>query len=280
MSGGHRARKRFGQHFLTDTHTIDAIVRVLAPQRSDPVVEIGPGLGALTGPLLDHLDALTVVELDRDLAQRLRGWPRVRVIESDVLQVDFSALATELGAGARPPAGGLNVIGNLPYNVSTPILFHLLEHVGAVRRQVFMLQDEVIERMVAPPGSSEFGRLSAMLQWRYRMDKALFVPPEAFDPPPRVDSAVVLMQPRSVNELGLPPGVTEAQLQPVLQAVLAAAFAQRRKLLRHSLGTWLAGQGVDTPFDLQRRAQEVDVAEYVTLAAQVLTQRGGAQPPL
>lgn len=276
MSGNHRARKRFGQHFLVDTHIIDAIVRVLAPQPQDAVVEIGPGLGALTGPLLDRLDALTVIELDRDLAQRLRGWPRVNVVESDVLRVDFGALATQLAPKPGGGTTGLRVIGNLPYNVSSPILFHLLDHVSSVRDQVFMLQNEVIERMVAPPGSADFGRLSAILQWRYRMDKALFVPPEAFDPPPRVDSAVVLMQPRTSDELGLPKGMDEAAFRPVLSAVLAAAFAQRRKLLRHSLGTWLAGQGVDSAFDLQRRAQEVSVAEFVYLACEVVAQRGGA----
>ncbi|HYF21665.1 MAG TPA: 16S rRNA (adenine(1518)-N(6)/adenine(1519)-N(6))-dimethyltransferase RsmA [Ramlibacter sp.] len=247
----HIPRKRFGQHFLADLSVIDGIVRAIAPRAGQPMVEIGPGLAALTQPLVERLGSLTVIELDRDLAARLRQHPQLRVVESDVLRVDFTALAGELGA-AR-----LRVVGNLPYNISTPILFHLLEHVAAVEDQHFMLQKEVVDRMVAAPGTADYGRLSVMLQWRYAMEDVLFVAPAAFDPPPRVDSAVVRMVP-----LAEPAAVDPGLLSELVQV----AFSQRRKLLRHSLGKWLAARGFGGAFDLQRRAEEVPVAEYVQLA--------------
>ena len=247
----HIPRKRFGQHFLTDLGLIDDIVRAIDPRPGEALVEIGPGLGALTNPVVARCERLTVVELDRDLAARLRQRPELHVVESDVLKVDFAALAREL---SQP----LRVIGNLPYNISTPILFHLLNAVEHVRDQHFMLQKEVVDRMAAQPGSKDFGRLSVMLQWRYEIESVLDVPPEAFDPPPRVDSAVVRMTP-----LPAPPAL-DAQL---LGELVTAAFSQRRKLLRHSLGVWLQARGHgDTPFDLQRRAEEVPVAEFVELA--------------
>ena len=246
--GTHHARKRFGQHFLVDPGVIDGIVRVIAPQPGDALVEIGPGLGALTQPLLQRCGALTVIELDRDLAARLRRQPGLEVVEADVLQVDFAALA----AGRR-----LRVVGNLPYNISTPILFHLLAFTACIRDQHFMLQKEVVQRMAAAPGSKDYGRLSVMLQWRYHIESVLDVPPTAFDPPPRVDSAVVSMQPLPVD-----PAVDGDRLA----AVVSSAFSQRRKLLRHTLGRWLEEHGVSTAFDLQRRAEEVPVAEYLALA--------------
>ena len=248
---GHRARKRFGQHFLSDPAVIDALVRAIDPQAGDAVVEIGPGLGALTQPLLQRLQRLTVVELDRDLAARLRALAGLTVMQADVLTVDFGALA-QACAPRR-----LRVVGNLPYNVSTPILFHLLRWADRVQDQHFMLQKEVVERMVAAPGSAAYGRLSIMLQWRYAMECVLEVPPSAFTPPPRVDSAVVRMQPWPQ-----PAPVDAARLQEVVQV----AFSQRRKLLRHTLGRWLHEQGLDGAFDVQRRAEEVPVAEYVALA--------------
>ncbi len=246
----HTARKRFGQHFLTDTGVIDAIVRAIDPRAGQPMVEIGPGLAALTQPLVERLGRLTVIELDRDLAQRLRAHGQLEVIESDVLKVDFTALRAMA-------AGPLRVVGNLPYNISSPILFHLLEHVAAVQDQHFMLQKEVIDRMVAEPATADYGRLSVMLQWRYAMENVLFVPPEAFDPPPRVDSAVVRMVP-----LSAPPAIDVAHLSELVQV----AFSQRRKLLRHTLGKWLEQRGASGDFDLQRRAEEVPVDEYVALA--------------
>ena len=246
--GTHHARKRFGQHFLVDHGVIDGIVRVIAPQPGDALVEIGPGLGALTQPLLRRCGALTVIELDRDLAARLRRQPGLEVVEADVLQVDFAALA----AGRR-----LRVVGKLPYNISTPSLFHLLAFTACIRDQHFMLQREVVQRIAAAPGSKDYGRLSVMLQWRYHIESVLDVPPTAFDPPPRVDSAVVSMQPLPVD-----PDVDGDRLA----AVVSSAFSQRRKLLRHTLGRWLDEHGVSTAFDLQRRAEEVPVAEYLALA--------------
>ena len=249
----HIPRKRFGQHFLADGGVIEDIVNLIAPLPGQAMVEIGPGLAALTKPLVERLGHLTVIELDRDLAVKLRANLKLNVIESDVLKVDFTELAQKM---ATPK---LRVVGNLPYNISTPILFHLLEHVNAIEDQHFMLQKEVIDRMVAKPATSDFGRLSVMLQWRYAMENVLFVPPESFDPPPRVNSAVVRMLPRQdfasldVNRLS---------------EVVKVAFSQRRKLMRHTLGKWLDEKAFGGTFDVQRRAEEVPVAEYIALAQQ------------
>ncbi len=246
----HVARKRFGQHFLDDSAIIDAIVRAIDPRPGQPMVEIGPGLAALTQPLVERLGRLTVIELDRDLAVRLRAHPQLDVVESDVLKVDFAALRERLGAPLR-------IVGNLPYNISSPILFHLLPVASLVQDQHFMLQKEVIDRMVAAPATAAYGRLSVMMQWRYDMEDVLFVPPEAFDPPPKVDSAVVRMVPRPQ-----PAAVDPDRLSTLVQV----AFSQRRKLLRHTLGRWLEAHGMAPCFDLQRRAEEVPVQEYVDLA--------------
>jgi len=245
----HHPRKRFGQHFLHDEAIIDAIVRAIAPRSGQPMVEIGPGLAALSLPLVERLGRLTVIELDRDLAARLRHNPQLQVIEADVLQVDFAQLAHG--------SDKLRVVGNLPYNISTPILFHLLEQAQHVQDQHFMLQKEVVERITAAPATAAYGRLSVMLQWRYVVENILHVPPHAFTPPPRVDSAVVSMQPRAQ-----PAAVQVALLQELVQV----AFSQRRKLLRHTLGRWLETRGYSGSFDTQRRAEEVPVADYVALA--------------
>ena len=246
----HIARKRFGQHFLTDGAVIDAIVDLIAPKPGEALVEIGPGLGAMTNPLLARCEQLTVIELDRDLAQRLRARPGIEVIESDVLQVDFAALAAARGQALR-------VVGNLPYNISSPILFHLLDVAAQVVDQHFMLQKEVVERMAAGPGTKDYGRLSVMLQWRYDIESVLDVGPECFDPPPRVDSAIVRMLP-----LPDAPGVAP----DVLSELVRVAFSQRRKLLRHTLGRWLEERAFAGSFDVQRRAEEVPVADYLALA--------------
>ena len=246
----HIARKRFGQHFLTDGAIIESIVDAIDPQAGDPMVEIGPGLAALTQPLVERLGKLNVIELDRDLAVRLREHPHLNVIESDVLRVDFTQLAADLDTTK------LRVVGNLPYNISSPILFHLLEHVAVVQDQHFMLQKEVIDRMVAKPSTSDYSRLSVMLQWRYDMEDVLFVPPESFDPPPRVDSAVVRMVP-----VAQPPQIDVK----LMEEMVKTAFSQRRKLLRHTLGRWLEARNFAGTFDVQRRAEEVPVAEYVAL---------------
>ena len=253
--GGHIARKRFGQNFLVDQGVIDEIVRAIAPKPGQHLIEIGPGLGALTNPVVERCEHLTVVELDRDLAARLRKRPELTVIESDVLKVDFAQIARDANDGAGQK---LRVIGNLPYNISSPILFHLLPWADMVEDQHFMLQKEVVDRMVASPGCKDFSRLSVMLQWRYRMACVVDVPPGSFDPPPKVNSAVVRMVP-----LAQPP-----QVDPlVLEQMVAVAFSQRRKILRNTLGAWITQNGLQTDFDLQRRAEEVPVQEYVALAA-------------
>jgi len=248
-AGGHLARKRFGQHFLTDRFIIDAIVDAIDPKPDDALVEIGPGLGALTGPLLERCQPLTVIELDRDLAARLRQRPGLEVIEADVLNVDFAALA----AGRA-----LRVVGNLPYNISTPILFHLLDAHAHIADQHFMLQKEVVDRMAATPGSKAYGRLTVMLQWRCHVEHVLDVPPEAFDPPPRVESAVVRLLPLPAR----PGAAVDARL---LGEIVTLAFSQRRKILRATLGRWLEARGFNGVFDVQRRAEEVPVADYVDL---------------
>jgi 16S rRNA (adenine1518-N6/adenine1519-N6)-dimethyltransferase len=271
----HIARKRFGQHFLTDRAIIETIVQAIAPKPGQRVVEIGPGLAALTQPLVERLGHLTVIELDRDLAQRLRSHGQLTVIESDVLKVDFALVnaawnATNLAASVDAVTGQilankLRVVGNLPYNISTPILFHLLDAVDVIEDQHFMLQKEVIDRMVAKPATAAFGRLSVMLQWRYAMENVLLVPPESFDPPPRVNSAVVRMVP-----LVSPAVVSVALLSELVQV----AFSQRRKLLRHTLGRWLEEKGFGGTFDVQRRAEEVPVGTYVELVQQLQLESG------
>ena len=247
----HQARKRFGQHFLTDGSVLDAIVAAIDPKPGEALVEIGPGLGAMSDPLVARCGRLTVIELDRDLAQRLRRRPELTVIEADVLAVDFAALAA-------PSGQRLRVVGNLPYNISTPILFHLLGAVDHVIDQHFMLQREVVARMVAVPCSKDYGRLSVMLQWRYHIESVLEVPPDAFEPKPRVDSAVVRMLP-----------LPQALAPGVLEDLVRVAFSQRRKLLRHTLGRWLEERRFAGAFDVQRRAEEVPVAEYLALATAV-----------
>ena len=251
----HIARKRFGQHFLTDAAIIDGIVGSINPQAGQHMVEIGPGLGALTQPLVERLGHLTVIELDRDLAAGLRSHKQLTVLQSDVLKVNFF----EVQSTATVPHK-LRVVGNLPYNISTPILFHLLDFVQGVEDQHFMLQKEVVDRMVAQPDSAEFGRLSVMLQWRYAMQDVLFVPPESFEPPPRVDSAVVRMVP-----LAQPSTVNRALFSELVQV----AFSQRRKLLRHTLGRWLEQKRYAGVFDVHRRAQEVPMQDYVHLAQEL-----------
>ena len=259
----HIPRKRFGQHFLADRGIIEAIVDAINPKPGQIMVEIGPGLAALTQPLVERLGHLTVIELDRDLAVRLRGHPRLSVIESDVLKVDFCQVAQ---AQSAPK---LRVVGNLPYNISTPILFHLLDFVDVIEDQHFMLQKEVIDRMVARPCTSDYGRLSVMLQWRYEMENVLFVPPESFDPPPRVNSAVVRMVPREN------PAPIDVKL---LSELVQVAFSQRRKLMRHTLGKWLTEKAFAGEFNVQRRAEEVPVAEYLALALELAAQNKPALP--
>ncbi len=251
----HIARKRFGQNFLIDQQVIADIVNAVAPKRDDCVVEIGPGLGALTAPLLQRLDHLHVVEIDRDIIARLRKQyspDKLTIHEGDALEFDFCALA----AGGRQ----LHIVGNLPYNISTPLLFHLASFANSVYDMHFMLQKEVVERMVAEPGTADFGRLSVMLQYRFVMDWLLDVPPESFDPAPKVDSAVVRLIPRPAAELTVK---DEAKFA----ALVTAAFAQRRKMLRNNLKDVL----VDEDFARlgiapTARAEQLSLDDYVRMA--------------
>lgn len=252
----HIARKRFGQNFLIDVQVIADIVNSVAPERQARVVEIGPGLGALTEPLLQRLERLDVVEIDRDIVARLqKRFPpeKLTIHEGDALKFDFSRLLPT-------PGDRLHVVGNLPYNISTPLLFHLAEYADQVIDMHFMLQNEVVERMVAMPGTNDFGRLSVMLQYRFVIDKLLDVPPECFDPAPKVDSAVVRLIPKPASD-------RIARDEAKLAALVAAAFSQRRKMLRNTLKDWL------TPEAFERlgiaptaRAEELSVDDYVRIA--------------
>lgn len=257
----HLPKKRFGQHFLVDNAVIDHIVSAIDPKPGQALVEIGPGQSAITRPLLNLSGRMTVIELDRDLAQVLKNNERLDVIQADVLSVDFAQIHASLGGQA------LRVVGNLPYNISTPILFHLLGFVSLIEDQHFMLQKEVIDRMLAPPHSPDYGRLSVMLQWRYDMTRVLDVGMEAFDPPPRVLSAVVRMVPKVKPSL---PSSKEALLSEMVQV----AFSQRRKILRHTLQPWLEAKGFGGAFDFQRRAQEISVEEYLAVAQSLKETQG------
>jgi 16S rRNA (adenine1518-N6/adenine1519-N6)-dimethyltransferase len=248
----HVARKRFGQNFLVSTGIVAKIVEAIHPQPGDILVEIGPGLGALTDPLLARLEHLHVVEIDRDLIARLRELfapDRLAIHEGDALAFDFGSLGTNL-----------RIVGNLPYNISTPLLFHLAASADAVRDMHFMLQREVVERMVAPPGGSAYGRLSVMLQYRFEMERLFLVPPGAFNPAPKVESAVVRMTPRPRQAL-------TAVDENMLEEVVKAAFSQRRKMLRNTLRERLreedwAALGIDP----KRRAEELAVGDYLRIA--------------
>ena len=251
----HVTKKRFGQHFLHDPAILRRIVQAIAPQRGQRVIEIGPGDGALTLPLLRELGQLTVIELDRDLVPRLRaaasGVGELEIINADVLTVDFSALAA---------AGKLRIVGNLPYNISSPILFHCIDHIDAIDDMHFMLQKEVVERMAAVPGSKVYGRLSVMLQLVCRVDPLLNVPPGAFRPPPKVDSAVVRMTPRPLAERPVVDGALVAR-------VVKAAFGQRRKTLSNALsGVATMDRIVAAGIDPRTRAEQLPPAAFVALA--------------
>ena len=280
----HPARKRFGQHFLIDPTVIDRLIAGLGLRADDRVVEIGPGLGALTGPLLRRLDHLQVIEIDRDLVGRLRQtYPaeRLTIHAADALNVDFSTLAAPAGGDQLPstpvdngrlpnspanngrlPNGSsrLRVLGNLPYNISTPLLFHLARFADVVADMHFMLQKEVVDRMVAAPGSHAYGRLSVMLQYRFIIDGLFDVPPSAFKPPPKVHSAIVRLQPR-------PAADCPADDERRLATLVAAAFAQRRKMLRNSLHELIdPARLAELAIAPTARAEELSLADYLRLA--------------
>jgi 16S rRNA (adenine1518-N6/adenine1519-N6)-dimethyltransferase len=252
----HHARKRFGQNFLQDNGIIHSIIALINPGANMHLIEIGPGLGALTLPLLSNLDHLDLLEIDRDLVafwseKNLQG---LTVIEGDALKFDFLTWAQD-----RSMKQGLcKVVGNLPYNISSPLLFHLVAAASHIDEQVFMLQAEVVERMVAKAGSSDFSRLSVMLQARYDMEQVLEVPPEAFDPQPKVNSAVIRMIPRRDFTL------TDVQWSS-LEKVVAAAFSQRRKMLRTNLSAFADRLGL-TESELKARAQDISVDRYIEWA--------------
>ena len=251
----HIPRKRFGQHFLHDAGILRKIVLAIQPARGDDVVEIGPGEGALTLPLLRELGHMTVIELDRDLVPRLRaaaeGVGTLEIVNADVLTVDFSALAK---------ANPLRVVGNLPYNISSPILFHCMEHIDAIRDMHFMLQKEVVDRMAAKPGSKVYGRLSVMLQLVCRIDPLLRVPPGAFRPPPKVDSAVVRLTPRAPAERAFGDAALVARL-------VKAAFGQRRKTLANALGDLASADVIRAAgIDPRARAEQLAPETFVHLA--------------
>ena len=253
----HLPRKRFGQNFLTDQTVLHDIIRLIAPQPDDVMVEIGPGLGAMTRLLLEGLKQLHVVEIDRDLVARLQKQfspDRLVIHQGDALAFDFTGIP-------RASDHKLRIVGNLPYNISTPLLFHLAAVTPIVQDQHFMLQKEVVERMVAEPGSKTYGRLSVMLQWRYAMALEMIVPPTAFDPPPQVESAIVRMAPLTA------PLACETSL---LEKVVSTAFAQRRKVLRNCLGSlFTENELVDAGVDPQARPETVPMPQYVTLANQL-----------
>jgi 16S rRNA (adenine1518-N6/adenine1519-N6)-dimethyltransferase len=250
----HVARKRFGQNFLTDKLVLSSIIEAIDPRRGEAMVEIGPGLAAMTALLIKQLDHMHVVELDRDLVARLeKAYPaeKLTVHSADALKFDFGALPV-------PEGQKLRIVGNLPYNISSPLLFHLAEFAELVEDQHFMLQKEVVERMVAEPGTKAYGRLSVMLQWRYDMSLLFIVPPTAFDPPPQVESAIVRMIPTR-RKLAVD-GAT-------LAAVVQKAFSQRRKVIRNCVAGMLTeAQLVEAGIDPGVRPENVSLEQYVALA--------------
>ena len=253
MTSGHRPRKRFGQHFLHDQDIISRIVAAIAPRADDTLLEIGPGEGALTRPLLDSRASLHVIEKDRDLArllpQQFSGRENFHLVCRDALAFDVCSLP-----------GPVRVVGNLPYNISTPLLFHLLDSLACIRDMVFMLQAEVVERLVAAPGKKNYGRLSVMVQSRCSVDKLFMVGPESFTPPPRVNSAVVRLQP-------LPEPLYGIEDLQTFSHIVREAFNQRRKTLRNSLKGFLTAGQIETQgIDPGSRAGELSVADFTELA--------------
>jgi 16S rRNA (adenine1518-N6/adenine1519-N6)-dimethyltransferase len=249
---GHKAKKSFGQNFLVDQNIIADIVRAIRPEAGDNMVEIGPGLGALTRPLLKQLNRLHVVEIDRDIIARLKtDYPQDKIVihEGDALKFDFAELAAPL-----------RIVGNLPYNISSPLLFHFADYAARITDMHFMLQNEVVERMVAAPSTPEYGRLSVMLQYRFYMEKLIDVPPESFRPAPKVDSAIVRMIPLPADKIAV-------KDEALFAKVVSAAFGQRRKTLRNTLKGYLAeGDFALLGIDAQLRAENLGVAEFARIA--------------
>jgi len=261
VSEGHRARKRFGQNFLVDGNIIGKIVAAIAPRPGDNIVEIGPGLAALSRPVLDACGRLHVVEIDRDLIAWLKhefAGQSLDIHAGDALKFDFASLG-----------GKLRVIGNLPYNISTPLLFHLSDYADRIVDMNFMLQKEVVERMAAAPGREAYGRLSVMLQYRFVIDRLFDVPPNAFRPVPRVTSAIVRLIPRPAHELGARDGV-------LFGRVVAAAFGQRRKTLRNTLRDLIDHDSLaELGIDAGQRGERLAVGDFVRIANACATRPAG-----
>ncbi len=260
IEDGHRARKRFGQNFLTDAGIIGQIVAAIAPKKTDNMLEIGPGLGALTCALMPYLSALTVVELDRDLIPKLIARCQATGMGSKLTVRAEDALGIELSplAGTQP----LRIVGNLPYNIGTPLIFHLLEQAACVQDMTFMLQKEVVDRLAATPGGRDYGRLSITVQARAEVEPMFVVPPTAFNPPPKVDSAIVRLIPRAT------PLVPDAWW-PTFNALVTLAFSQRRKTLANTLkprctAAAIAAAGIDP----NRRAETLDIDDFLRLTEQ------------
>lgn len=260
----HKARKRFGQNFLIDQSIIQSITDAVNPSADECLVEIGPGQGALTEPLIARCGRLTVIELDRDLVKKLntvsaqlaRKGKDLFVISADALAFDFSQLASERGSALR-------IVGNLPYNISTPLLFHLLKSSHKIQDMHFMLQQEVVHRMIARPGSKTYGKLSVILQWQCHISHLFDVPPEAFRPVPAVNSAIVCLQPKTLTP-------AERELGPSLAKVVSAAFAQRRKTLKNSLSDWLEPQDMmQLDINPTARAETLSTEDFCRLARHV-----------
>ena len=248
----HIPRKRFGQNFLIDPQIVADIIRAIHPGKDDLLMEIGPGLGALTRPLLQSLDHLQVVEIDRNIVERLHrefSEERLTIHSADALEFDFSVLGKNL-----------RVVGNLPYNISTPLLFHLARFADGIQDMHFMLQKEVVARMVAQPSTSDYGRLSIMLQCRFEMEQLFIVPPECFHPAPKVESAVVRMIPRRQP-------LIEASKESIFAGIVSAAFSQRRKTLRNTLHGYLKPEDYTAlEVDPGKRAENLSVTQFVAIA--------------
>lgn len=257
----HRAKKRFGQNFLVDTNVIDKIVRSINPKPADHVIEIGPGLGALTQPLLGTLSRLDVIELDRDVIPRLQelaGSEKLYIHNTDVLSFDFTSFAQSNFQNEK-----LRIIGNLPYNISTAVLFHLIRHRNIIRDLHFMLQKEVVERIAAPAGSPDYGRLSVMMQLHFNICPLFTVPPQCFRPAPKVESATIRLQPKTECP------VSDNE-HADFESLVKQAFSQRRKTLRNTLkNTCTAAQLEAAGIDPGKRPQELGVNDYLALFRQL-----------
>lgn len=250
----HYAKKRFGQHFLTDPYIINLLIKHINPKADDQMLEIGPGLGALTQPILPSLDHLQVIEIDRDVIRHLEhlGGDKLTIHNVDALRVNFAEIIDE----TLP----LRVIGNLPYNISTPLIFHLLESAQSIKDMHFMLQKEVVDRLTAEPGNKSFGRLSVMVQYRCKAEYLFYVGPESFSPPPKVDSAVVKLTPFKEK-----PFIAEDEA--LLSKVVTQAFSQRRKTLRNTLKTLMDSEALESlGIDPTARAETLGVEQYVTIS--------------